>query len=110
LSRFPVVALIGPRQVGKTTLALNVAAEAGRPIVHLDLERPSHVARLAEPERYLEQHQEALVVLDEVQRVPELFPVLRALDDARRTAGRFLILGSASPTVTRTQWSLTPVR
>ena len=101
LSRFPVVALIGPRQVGKTTLALNVAAEIGRPIVHLDLERPSHVARLAEPELYLEQHQEALVVLDEVQRVPELFPVVRALVDARRTPGRFLILGSASPELLR---------
>ena len=101
LRRFPVVALIGPRQVGKTTLALEVAKQAGRPIVHLDLERPSHVARLAEPELYLEQHEGALVVLDEVQRVPELFPVLRALVDARRTPGRFLILGSASPDLLR---------
>ena len=101
LSRFPVVALVGPRQVGKTTLALDVAAEVERRIVHLDLERPSHVARLAEPELYLEQHEDALVVLDEVQRVPELFPVLRALVDSRRTPGRFLILGSASPELLR---------
>ena len=88
LSRFRVVALIGPRQVGKTTLALNVAAEIGRPIVHLDLERPSHVGRIAEPAWYLEQHQDALVVLDEVQRVPELLPVVRALVDARKPSMR----------------------
>lgn len=101
LNRFPVAALIGPRQVGKTTLALEVANEIDRRVVHLDLERPSHIARLTEPELYLEQHEDALVVIDEVQRVPELFPVLRALVDETRTPGRFLILGSASPDLLR---------
>ncbi|MBA2665419.1 MAG: AAA family ATPase [Trueperaceae bacterium] len=62
---------------------------------------PANVARLAEPELYLEQHEDALVVLDEVQRVPELFPVLRTLVDARRTPLHFIILGSASPDLLR---------
>lgn len=101
LARFPVVALIGPRQVGKTTLAHEIARDSAKRVVHLDLERPSHAARLADPELYLEQHQDALVVLDEVQRIPGLFPVLRALVDTHRVPGRFLLLGSASPDLVR---------
>lgn len=101
LTRFPVVALIGPRQVGKTTLAHEIAGGTTKYVVHLDLERPSHAARLADAELYLEQHQDALVVLDEVQRMPELFPILRALVDAHRVPGRFLLLGSASPDLVR---------
>lgn len=101
LARFPVVALLGPRQVGKTTLAAAIAERADRDVLHLDLELPSHVARLADPELYLGRYTEALVVLDEIQRVPELFPVLRALVDADRRPGRFLLLGSASPELLR---------
>ena len=101
LRRFPVVGILGPRQVGKTTLAKAVAAEADRPVVYLDLERPSHVARLADPELYLEGIADALVVIDEVQRRPDLFPVLRSLVDDRRAPGRFLVLGSASPDLLR---------
>lgn len=101
LRDFPVVALLGPRQVGKTTLAKATVEEAGREALYLDLERPSHAARLADPELYLEQHQDALVILDEIQRVPELFPVLRALVDGHRRPGRFLVLGSASPELLR---------
>jgi uncharacterized protein len=101
LARYPVVGLLGPRQIGKTTLAKEVAGNVERRVVHLDLERPSDLARLADPELYLERHAEDLVVIDEVQRRPDLFPVLRALVDAHRTPGRYLILGSASPDLLR---------
>ena len=101
LTRYPVVGLLGPRQVGKTTLAKAVADTAERPVVHLDLERPSDLARLADPELYLERHVDDLVVIDEVQRRPDMFPILRALVDADRRPGRYLILGSASPDLLR---------
>ena len=101
LRQFPVVGLLGPRQVGKTTLALALAEGYGRPVLHLDLERPSHVARLADPELYLSAHVDDLVIIDEVHHRPSLFPVLRALVDERRTPGRFLVLGSASPDLLR---------
>ncbi len=101
LTRFPVVALLGRRQVGKTTLAADVAERSKLDVLRLDLELPSHVARLADPELYLGRYSGALVVLDEIQRVPELFPVLRALVDADRRPGRFLLLGSASPDLLR---------
>ena len=101
LRRFPVVGLFGARQVGKTTLARRLLrAMPGRTVL-LDLERPSDLAKLAEPELYLEPLAGRLVVLDEVQRSPGLFPVLRALVDARRRPGRFLLLGSASPDLLR---------
>jgi uncharacterized protein len=100
LARIPVVGLIGPRQVGKTTLA-HALAEGRRPApAFLDLERPADRARLADPEAALRALDGRLVVLDEIQRVPDLFPVLRVLVDERRRAGRpsghFLVLGSAS--------------
>jgi uncharacterized protein len=99
LSQTPVVALLGSRQVGKTTLARSL--DAGKPNHYLDLERPSDIAKLADPELYLGRFTDHLVILDEVQRFPGLFPVLRSLIDERRRAGersaQFLILGSASP-------------
>jgi predicted AAA+ superfamily ATPase len=98
LSEVPAVALLGPRQVGKTTLALEVAR--ARPSVYLDLESEADRARLADPEAYLAQHEDKLVVLDEIQRAPQLFQSLRGLIDAGRRRGRgqgrFLVLGSAS--------------
>ena len=98
LSQFPAVALLGPRQAGKTTLAEQIAA--GRPSVYLDLENPADREKLADAELYLSGHEDKLVILDEVQRAPELFQTLRGLIDAGRrrgrTAGRFLLLGSAS--------------
>lgn len=100
LGRSPVVGLIGPRQVGKTTLAYALAEGQSPPPVFLDLERPADRARLADPEAVLRALDGRLVVLDEIQRVPDLFPVLRVLVDERRRAGRasgqFLVLGSAS--------------
>ena len=98
LTEAPAVALLGPRQVGKTTLALELAAS--RPAVYLDLESETDRAKLSEPELYLAQHADKLVILDEVQRAPQLFRNLRGLIDAGRRSGqgtgRFLVLGSAS--------------
>ncbi len=100
LTRFPAVALLGPRQVGKTTLALEIAEAAGTPGLYLDLERPSDRAKLSDPEQYLAAQEGRLVVLDEIQRLPGLFEVLRGLIDQRRRkglrTGQFLLLGSAS--------------
>jgi uncharacterized protein len=97
LQTFPVVGLVGPRQVGKTSMARALAAQMGAGAVMLDLERPSDLAKLAEPELFLEPLADKLVILDEVQLRPQLFPVLRSLVDAQRRPGRFLVLGSAAP-------------
>ena len=95
LTWYPAVLLLGPRQVGKTTLARAIAA--ARPdAVFLDLERAADRARLAEPELFFARHREHLVVIDEVQFLPELFTHLRPEIDAQRRAGRFLLLGSAA--------------
>jgi predicted AAA+ superfamily ATPase len=98
LDYMPAVALLGARQVGKTTLADQMAET--RPSIYLDLESPRDREKLSDPEFYLASHEDKLVVLDEIQRVPELFQVLRGLIDQGRkrgkTAGRFLLLGSAS--------------
>ena len=100
LTRFPAVAVLGPRQVGKTTLARRIVQELGAAAVYLDLELPSHRAKLSDPELYFSSQEDRLVVLDEIQRVPGLFEVLRGVIDERRRQGRrhrqFLLLGSAS--------------
>ena len=95
LAQYPAVALLGPRQVGKTTLAKAVAANHPGAIV-LDMERESDRAVLTRPELFLPLHRDRLVVLDEVQHLPALFAQLRPEIDANRRAGRFLLLGSAS--------------
>ncbi|MBV6519999.1 MAG: hypothetical protein MNPFHGCM_00103 [Gemmatimonadaceae bacterium] len=98
LAEVPTVALLGPRQAGKTTLAHEVAGT--RPTVYLDLESEADRAKLSEPELYLAQHADKLVILDEIQRTPHLFRSLRGLVDKGRRSGRgtgrFLVLGSAS--------------
>ena len=102
LKQFPAVALLGPRQTGKTTLAKYVARQglSGRETVYLDLESAADRERLADAELYLAGHEDRLVIVDEVQRMPELFRSLRGLIDRGRSrgarAGRFLLLGSAS--------------
>lgn len=94
----PAVALLGPRQVGKTTLALEIGEQ--RPSIYLDLESDADRAKLSEPELYLSGHEDKLVILDEVHRLPDLFQALRGLIDKGRRkglrSGRFLLLGSAS--------------
>ena len=95
MARYPGVALLGPRQVGKTTLAQAVCAQNPGALM-LDMERESDRAALAHPELFLPAHRDRLVVIDEVQRAPQLFVALRPEIDADRRAGRFLLLGSAS--------------
>lgn len=97
LEEFPVVALIGPRQCGKTTLARMLEGRVDKPLLFLDLELDSDLAKLAEPELFLKQNEDKLIVMDEIQHKPNLFALLRALVDQKQVTGRFLILGSASP-------------
>jgi len=97
LSERPAVALLGPRQVGKTTLALTLAETMSS--VYLDLESESDLAKLSDPELYFSMHEDRCVILDEIQRKPSLFQTLRGrIDRMRRQgkSGRFLLLGSAS--------------
>jgi predicted AAA+ superfamily ATPase len=99
LQQFPAVVLLGPRQVGKTTLALNEAlVHSGS--LYMDLELPSAQRQLDDPEAFLLTHQNRLVILDEVQRLPEIFAVIRAIIDIRirsgEPSGQFLLLGSAT--------------
>jgi predicted AAA+ superfamily ATPase len=98
LKRQSAVGLLGPRQVGKTTLAQMIAEK--RPSIYLDLESPQDRAKLSEPELFLKDKENKLVILDEIHRAPELFPVLRGIIDRGRrkgkSTGRFLVLGSAS--------------
>ena len=101
LGQFPAVGIIGSRQVGKTTLALMVAESRQDKAVYLDLERPSDLAKLSDAELYLRSVADSLVIIDEIQRRPDLFPVMRSLIDEQRRPGRFLILGSASPALLR---------
>jgi uncharacterized protein len=98
LNTHAAVALLGPRQVGKTTLALALAERV--PSIYLDLEDQADRDKLADPALYLAQHEDKLVVLDEIQNAPDLFSTLRGIIDKGRrkgrNAGRFLLLGSAS--------------
>ncbi len=100
LRRNPVVAIIGARQVGKTVLARTVAKAWQGPTTYFDLESPEDLARLADPLLALRDLR-GLVVIDEIQRLPELFPVLRVLVDRAGRPARFLVLGSASPDLLR---------
>ena len=101
LKQFSVVAILGPRQIGKTTLARQVTvAHPGR-THHLDLEHPADLNRLLDDPLLVLGDLRGLVVIDEVQRRPDLFPVLRVLADRRPRPARFLVLGSASPDLIR---------
>lgn len=98
IAQVPAVALLGARQVGKTTLAKAIAKDINS--IYLDLEAPEDLLKLSDPSSFLSAHADKLVILDEIQRSPELFPVLRGLIDKNREqgrkAGQFLLLGSAS--------------
>jgi len=101
LANMPVVALVGPRQVGKTTLALQMAKQGlNKKTTYLDLELDTDLSKLSDPESYLRRFQNQLLIIDEVQRIPDLFRILRGLVDIRKRAGekggQFLLLGSAS--------------
>jgi len=96
LKNMPGVVILGPRQCGKSTLAKAIISEIGD-AVYLDLERPSDVSKLRDPEAFFHLNSDRLICLDEIQRVPELFPVLRSVMDENRRNGQLIILGSASP-------------
>lgn len=100
IAQNPVTAVIGPRQCGKSTLVRHVL-ESHKNALFLDLELPSDLRKLSDPELFLREQTRKLVCIDEVQRKPELFPILRALIDMDRRPGRFIILGSASRDVIR---------
>lgn len=103
IKHYPVTALIGARQTGKTTLARVIAEEKrseGEPVHYFDLELPTHLRRLDEPQQALE-NLTGLIVIDEIQRRPELFPILRVFADRRPLPARFLVLGSASGVLLR---------
>ena len=99
-AQFPVTVLLGARQVGKTTLAKAIRARLTQTSIYLDLEIPSDMQKIATDSFfYLKQQEGKTVIIDEVQRLPELFPMIRALVDQHRTPGRFILLGSASKTI-----------
>ena len=100
LQQQPAVAILGPRQIGKTTLA-NVIAANSPTALFLDLERESDRVQLTNAEQFFPRHRDRLIVLDEVQTIPDLFAKLRPEIDADRRPGRFLLLGSASGTLLR---------
>ncbi len=97
LMNFPVIALLGPRQVGKTTLAKEIAQNLEKDSIYLDLESYTDLNKLENAEDYLINRDDKLIILDEIQRMPTLFPLLRSLIDRKRENGRFILLGSASP-------------
>lgn len=99
LAIFPSVGIVGPRQIGKTTLAKNLSQY--RKIHYLDLESATDRQKLTDPILYLSNHTEKLVILDEIQQMPELFAELRGIIDSGRKVGRFVLLGSASPELIR---------
>ena len=101
LENFPIVAIIGPRQCGKSTLSKQVLLDSSRHYKYLDLERPSDLMKLDNAEFYLQNQSDYLVCLDEIQRKPDLFPLLRSIVDLSNDNGQFLILGSASPELIR---------
>jgi len=101
LAYFPVVSIIGPRQVGKTTLAKQIIADAQNSAIYLDLERTSDIFKLNNAELFLSQHKDKLIVIDEVQLKKDLYPLLRSLVDETNKPGQFLLLGSASPELIR---------
>lgn len=97
LDEFPAVALLGPRQVGKTTLAKSLAKKHGKEILYFDLESDTDFAKLKDPEFIFNQYKDHCIILDEVQRFPKLFSQLRPIIDQYRQPGRFILTGSASP-------------
>lgn len=101
LTHFPVAGIVGPRQVGKTTLANQISQNIPKKVLYLDLEKPADAVRLQNAEIFFESNEDKCIIIDEIQRQPELFPLLRSMIDKNRTNARFLILGSASPAILR---------
>jgi predicted AAA+ superfamily ATPase len=101
LGEFPAVAIVGPRQVGKTTLVKSIEGKIAKEVVYIDLENPRHEIKLTDPVLFFENNEDKCVVLDEIQRRKDLFPILRSMIDQHRMPARFILLGSASPDLIR---------
>ncbi|WP_319482790.1 ATP-binding protein [uncultured Draconibacterium sp.] len=101
LTYFPIVAIIGPRQVGKTTLVKQLISNTGEECIYLDLERASDLNKLTDPELFFSQNREKMIIIDEIQFKEDLYPLLRSLVDETRKPGQFILLGSASPDLIR---------
>lgn len=99
ISFFPALAILGPRQVGKTTLAKKIMNQLPIEPIYLDLEIDADMTRLSDAEAYLRKHIDKCVIIDEVQRMPSLFPLLRGLIDIDRRPMRYILLGSANPSI-----------
>jgi len=100
-AKYPAVIVVGPRQVGKTSLVMQLGPQLLRKTIYLDLERPDDLGKLTNPTLFFDASEDQTVIIDEVQRMPELFPVLRSAIDRKRQPGRFILLGSASPELIR---------
>ena len=98
---FPIIGIVGPRQCGKTTLVKQILPSFGKETVYLDLEKTSDLDKLRDAELFLSHQKDNCVILDEIQRSPELFPLIRALVDENRDTLRYILLGSASPNLLR---------
>ncbi|RLD53748.1 MAG: ATPase [Bacteroidetes bacterium] len=101
LEFFPIVGIIGPRQVGKTTIAQEITKNINKESIYIDLENPRDLAKLQDPILYFEDNIDKCIILDEIQNTPHLFPILRSMVDMKREPSRFIILGSASPELIR---------
>lgn len=100
LQSFPIIGITGPRQSGKTTIVRQIiGTEKQTDFIYIDLENPEDDTKLADPVLFFKMNSDKCIVLDEIQTKPSLFPVLRSMVDLKRTSGRFIILGSASPDV-----------
>lgn len=101
IEQFPVLGIVGPRQVGKTTLAKTLIQNIDKETIFLDLENPRDISKLNDPMLFFEMNQEKCIIIDEVQIKKDLFPIIRAAIDLNRIPGRFILLGSASPELIR---------
>lgn len=101
LDFFPAIGIIGPRQCGKTTLVKQLMKIIDKPTIYIDLESHSDIIKLTEPEHFFLNNMDKCIIIDEIQHMPELFPLLRSVIDVKRIPSRFIILGSASPTIMR---------
>lgn len=101
VNNFPATGIIGPRQVGKTTLAKQLIKKIDKEAVYIDIENPRDKIKLSDPVLFFENNMDKCIIIDEIQLMPELFSVLRPMIDMKREPGRFIILGSASPLLLR---------
>jgi len=101
IHEFPVLGIVGPRQVGKTTIAKLLVKDIKKDTIFLDLENPRDIAKLTDPMLFFENNQDKCIIIDEVQINKELFPIIRAIIDLNREPARFILLGSADPELIR---------